>query len=153
MAYKFTHRIEFGYEYTFQGKLYKDAIEYCTLRITEENYDELEDLAKSSELELQINPTESYYTNFVKIIQDKHKFDYPNPDFVPLDQVLCDEDYHKFVRIFQVVYPPIVINKAPNFEMVKKTIQERNIAELKNMNFEKDVTIHKIVYRRINFQE
>ena len=153
MAYKFTHRIEFGYEYTFQGKLYKDAIEYCTLRITEENYDELEDLAKSSELELQINPTESYYTNFVKIIQDKHKFDYPNPDFVPLDQGLCDEDYHKFVRIFQVVYPPIVINKAPNFEMVKKTIQERNIAELKNMNFEKDVTIHKIVYRRINFQE
>lgn len=153
MAYKFTHKIEFVYEYTFQGNTYTDSIDYCTIRITEDNYDTLEEFAKDSELELQINANESYYTNFVKIIQQKHQFDYPNEEFVPLDEGLTDEDYHKFIRIFHIVYPPVVINKPPDFEMVKRKIEERNVEKLMNMNFAKDVTITKILYKRTNYKE
>jgi hypothetical protein len=153
MAYKFTHKIEFVYEYAFKGITYNDSIEYCTIRINEENYEALEEFAKDSELELQINPAESYYTNFVKIIQQKHEFDYPNEEFIPLDVELTDEDYHKFIRIFHIVYPPVVINKPPNFEIVKSKIDERNLEELKNLNFAKDVTITKIVYKRTNYKE
>lgn len=153
MAYKFTHNISFGYEYTFNGESYKDAIDYCSIKITDENFETLEEFAKDSELELQINPAEDYYSNFVKIIQEKHNFDYPNPNFVPLDEGLCDEDYYKFVRIFQIVYPPAVVNKPPDYEMVKRNIAERNRTELKNMNFNKDVVITRIVYKRTNFRE
>jgi hypothetical protein len=153
MAYKFTHKIEFVYEYTFKGVSYNDSIDYCTIRINEENYEALEEFAKDSELELLINPSESYYTNFVKIIQQKHDFDYTNDDFVPLDDGLTNEDYHKFIRIFKIVYPPAVINKAPDYEMVKEKISERNITELKNLNFSKDVVITKIVYKRTNYKE
>lgn len=153
MAYKFTHKIEFVYEYIFKGVTYNDSIDYCTIRITEENYESLEEFTKDSELELQINPAESYYTNFVKIIQQKHDFDYPNDEFVPLDVGLTDEDYEKFIRIFHIVYTPVVINKPPNFDMVKRQVYERNSEALKNLNFSKDVTITKIVYKRTNFQE
>ena len=153
MAYKFTHKIEFVYEYAFRGVTYNDSIEYCTIRITEENYEALEEFAKDSELELQINTAESYYINFVKIIQQKHDFDYPNEEFVPLDVGLTDEDYNKFIRIFHIVYPPVVINKPPDFEMVKRKIEERNSEALKNLNFAKDVTITKIVYKRTNYKE
>lgn len=153
MAYKFTHKIEFVYQYIFKGEMYNDSINCCTLQITEENYESLEEFAKDSELELQINPSESYYTNFVKIIQQKHDFNYPNESFVPLDVGLTDEDYEKFVRIFHIVYPPVIINKPPNFEMVKQKIEERNSEVLKNLNFAKDVTITKIVYKRTNYQE
>ena len=69
MTYKFTHKIEFVYEYIFKGVTYNDSIDYCTIRITDENYESLEEFTKDSELELQINTSESYYTNFVKIIQ------------------------------------------------------------------------------------
>lgn len=153
MAYKFTHKIEFVYEYTFKGVAYSDSIDYCTIRINEENYEALEEFAKDSELELLINPSENYYINFVKIIQQKHDFDYPNDEFVPLDIGLIDEDYEKFVRIFHIVYPPVVVNKPPNFEMVKQKIKERNSEALKNLNFANDVTITKIVYKRTNYQE
>jgi uncharacterized protein involved in tolerance to divalent cations len=153
MTYKFTHKIEFVYEYIFKGVTYNDSIDYCTIRITDENYESLEEFTKDSELELQINTSESYYTNFVKIIQQKHDFDYPNEEFIPLNVGLTDEDYEKFVRIFHIVYPPAVINKPPNFEMVKRQMDERNLEALKNLNFAKDVTITKIVYKRTNFQE
>jgi uncharacterized protein involved in tolerance to divalent cations len=153
MSYKFTHKIEFVYEYTFKGVSYNDSIDYCTIRINEENYEALEEFAKDSELELLINPSESYYTNFVKIIQQKHDFDYPNDEFVPLNNGLTDEDYHNFIRIFKIVYPPVVINKLPDYEMIKEKINERNITELKNLNFSKDVVITKIVYRRTNYKE
>ena len=153
MAYKFTHKIEFVYEYAFRGVTYNDSIDYCTIRINEENYEALEEFAKDSELELQINPSESYYTNFVKIIQQKHEFDYPNDEFVPLDVDFTDEDYNKFIRIFHIVYPPVLINQPPDFDMVKKKIEERNISELKNLNFSKDVVITRIVYKRTNYKE
>ena len=153
MAYKFTHKIEFVYEYAFRGVTYNDSIDYCTIRINEENYEALEEFAKDSELELQINPSESYYTNFVKIIQQKHEFDYPNEEFVPLNTGLIDEDYNKFIRIFHIVYPPVIINKPPDFEMVKRKIEERNVSELKNLNFAKDVIITRIVYKRTNYKE
>lgn len=153
MAYKFTHKVEFVYQYTFKGVAYKDSIEYCTIRINEDNYEALGEFAQDSEMELLINPSESYYTNFVKIIQEKHVFDYPNDQFVPLNDGLTDEDYHKFVRIFHIIYTPLVINKPPDFETVKKKIEERNIAELKNANFAKDVVINKIVYKRTNYKE
>jgi hypothetical protein len=153
MAYKFTHKIEFAYEYIFKGVKHSDSIDYCTIRINEDNYESLEEFAKDSELELQINPEESYYTNFVKIIQQKHDFNYHNDEFVPLDVGLTDEDYEKFIRIFHIVYPPVVINKPPNFAMVKSQIAERNSEVLKNLNFAKDVVITKIVYKRTNFQE
>lgn len=153
MAYKFTHKIEFVFEYTFKGVSHSDSIDYCTIRINEENYEALEEFAKDSELELQINPAESYYTNFVKIIQQKHDFDYPNEEFVPLNVGLTDDDYNKFIRIFHIVYPPVLINKPPDFEMVKKKIEERNASELRNLNFSKDVVITRIVYRRTNYKE
>jgi uncharacterized protein involved in tolerance to divalent cations len=153
MAYKFTHKIEFVYEYIFKGVTYNDSIDYCTIRINEENYEALEEFAKDSELGLQIDPSESYYANFVKIIQQKHNFDYPNTDFIPLDVGLTDEDYEKFIRIFHIVYPPVVINKPPNLNIVKKQIEERNSELLKNLNFSKDVVITKIVYRRTNYEE
>lgn len=153
MAYKFTHKIEFVFEYTFKDVSYNDSIDYCTIRINEENYEALEEFAKDSELELQINPVESYYTNFVKIIQQKHDFDYPNDEFIPLNIGLTDEDYDKFIRIFHIVYPPVLINKPPDFEMVKTKIEERNISELKNLNFSKDVVITRIVYKRTNYKE
>jgi len=153
MAYKFTHKIEFVYEYIFKGVTYNDSIEYCTIPITEENYETLEEFAKDSELELQINPSENYYTNFVKIIQQKHDFSYPNDEFIPLNDGLTDDDYNKFIRIFHIVYPPVVINKPPNFEMVKTKIEERNCEALKNLNFSKDVTITKIVYKRSNYKQ
>jgi uncharacterized protein involved in tolerance to divalent cations len=153
MAYKFTHKIEFVFEYSFKGVPHSDSIDYCTIRINEENYEALEEFAKDSELELQINPAESYYTNFVKIIQQKHDFDYPNEEFVPLNTGLTDEDYNKFIRIFHIVYPPVLINKPPDFEMVKKKIEERNVSELKNLNFSKDVVITRIVYKRTNYKE
>ena len=153
MAYKFTHKIEFGYEYTYNGENHKGSIDYCSIRITDKNYLELEEFVKDSEMELAINPSEEYYSNFVKIIQEKHDFDYHNPDFVPLDEGLTDEDYYKFIRIFQIVYSPLVVNKPPDYEFVKKTIVERNKTELRNLNFNKDVVITRIVYKRTNFRE
>lgn len=151
--YRFTHKIVFGYEYRYGGELYKDSIDYCSIRITDENYEGLEEFAKDSEMELAINPAEDYYSNFVKIIQEKHNFDYPNPDFIPLNEGLTDEDYYKFIRIFQIVYSPLVVNKPPDYEFVKRTIAERNRTELKNLNFNKEVVITRIVYKRTNFKE
>lgn len=151
--YRFTHKIEFLYEYTYGGETHKGSIDYCSIKITDENYEGLEEFAKDSEVELANNPNEEYYSNFVKIIQEKHNFNYPNPNFIPLDEGLTDEDYYKFVRIFRMVYSPLVINKPPDYEFIKRTIAERNRTELKNLNFEKDVVITRIVYKRTNFRE
>lgn len=150
MSYKFTHKIEFIVSYTFKGENFTNTIEYCNLSVTEDNYEELKQYAINHEMEVPINQNEGYYGNFVKIIQKKHNFEYPNENFISETKNYTDEDFEKFVKLFHIIYPPHVINKPPTFDFVKLAIEEKNRTDLKNFNFKQDVVINKIIYRTSN---
>jgi len=150
MSYKFTHKIEFILSYTFKGENHTNTIEYCNLRVTEDNYEELKQIAINHEMEVPINQNEGYYGNFVKIIQKKHNFEYPNENFVSETKDYTDEDFNKFVKLFHIIYPAYLINKPPTFEFIKSRIEEKNKTDLKNLNFKQDVVITRIIYRTSN---
>ena len=151
MAYKFTHKIEFIYSYEFKGVSHTDLIEYCNLLVTEDNYEELKEIATDYEMELRINYDEGYYKNFVKIIQKKHNFNYPNENFISSTNGYTDEDFNKFIQLFNIIYPPHIINKPPTLEIIKSQVDEKNKNDLINFNFEQDVVITRILYKTSNF--